>query len=215
MVKPLRVLGLDLSLASTGLARTHGSDGQPRLSTTAITTQRTPGHRAGIDHPRLHKIFGAISMAAQAGLDLAVIEWLPQYEGHGDTSLRLAELHGLVRHWLWSRGVACVDVKPTHLQMYATGKGKTPKREVWAAVQARYGKTANVLIGSEDAADALTLLAMALDAYGQPLAEVPAAHRKALAGTSWPDLDPPTPVGRRASNAAGLRGTPTPTGAPR
>jgi crossover junction endodeoxyribonuclease RuvC len=186
--RPLRALGLDLSLASTGLARTHSSDGEPRLSTDTITTSRTPGHRNGIDHPRLHKIFGPISLAAQAGLDVVGVEWLPQYEGHGDASLRLAELHGLVRHWLWSRGVVCVDIMPTHLQMYATGKGRATKRAVREAVQARYGKPCNVLIGSEDAADALTVLAMTLDAYGQPLADVPMHHSKAIAATTWPQL---------------------------
>jgi crossover junction endodeoxyribonuclease RuvC len=183
----LRIVALDLSLTATGMAVTHDQLGEPRLSCRTVTPRRRPTPNI-IDHERLHETFAAIAAAVSFGPDLIVIEWLPQFSGHGDASLRLAELHGAVKHWLWSRRLAYRDVKPQHLKTYATGYGNATKQAVREQVTARYGRLLH--IGTEDEADAVTLLAMALDVYGQPLAEVPAAHRKAIADvSSWPTLD--------------------------
>lgn len=191
MTRPLRVTALDLSLTSTGIATTHDSAGEPRLACRTVTPRRYPTPTA-IDHRRLHETFAAISVAVQCRPDLVVVEWLPQFTGHGDATLRLAELHGALKHWMWSRGHRYVDVRPQHLKQYATGKGNATKQEVREAVTARYGKALH--IGTEDEADAVALLAMALDAFGQPLADVPARNRNAIAATNWPDLASPIGV---------------------
>lgn len=188
----LRLVALDLSLTATGIAVTHDQVGEPRLSCRTVTPRRRPTATA-IDHVRLHETFAAIAAAIKCGPDLVVIEWLPQFSGHGDASLRIAELHGAVKHWCWSQGHRYVDVKPQHLKTYATGYGNATKQAVREAITARYG--ALLHISSADEADATALLAMALHAYGQPLKSkagadipVPASHSKAIAGTSWPDL---------------------------
>jgi crossover junction endodeoxyribonuclease RuvC len=185
---PLRVAALDLSLRATGIACTHDSRGEPRLFCRTVTPPRSPRDEVGtaIDHGRIHKIFTAVRNTVLCKPDLVVIEWLPQFDSHGDASLRLAELHGVVKHWLFSQRLTYVDVLPTHLQMYATGRGRATKQEVREAVTARYGSLLH--IGTEDEADAVALLASVLDAYGQPLARVPGDHHKALAATSWPAL---------------------------
>lgn len=188
----LRIVALDLSLTATGIAVTHDQVGEPRMSCRTITPRRRKPATA-IDHERLHETFAAVAAAVACRPDLVVIEWLPQFSGHGDASLRIAELHGATKHWLWSKRHPYVDVRPQHLQMYATGKGKADKRAVREAVTARYGRLMH--IGTEDEADAVALLALALDAYGQPLAEVPAVNRRAVAGPTWPDLN--TPGGAR------------------
>lgn len=185
MIAPLRIVALDLSLTAAGIAVTHDAHGEPRLACRTITPIKHKSHTA-INHRRMAEILSAIQIAVQCKPDLVPIEWLPQFTGHGDTSLRLAELHGLVKHWLWSRGIPYVDVNPTHLQMYATGKGRATKDEVREAVIARYGKRLH--IHTYDEADAVTLLASALHHYGQPLAVVQSHHHKALEGTTWPDL---------------------------
>jgi Holliday junction resolvasome RuvABC endonuclease subunit len=118
--------------------------------------------------------------------DLVVIEKPLQIDGKGDTSVRLGELHGPVKHWLWGRKIPYVDVHLTHVKQYATGKGNAKKPEVLEAVIARYGRLLHV--HTFDEADAVSLLAQALDAYGQPLADVPMHHSKAIAATSWPLL---------------------------
>jgi crossover junction endodeoxyribonuclease RuvC len=188
MIVPLRIVALDLSLTATGIAVTHTQAGEPRLSCRTVSPRRRPTATA-IDHERLHETFAAIAAAVGCKPDLVVIEWLPQFSGHGDASLRIAELHGAVKHWLWSQEHRYVDVKPQHLKTYATGYGNATKQAVREQITARYGRLLH--IHTEDEADAVTLLAMALDVYGQSLAEVPAAHRRAIAtaASSWPTLD--------------------------
>jgi crossover junction endodeoxyribonuclease RuvC len=186
VIRPLRAVALDLSLNATGIAVTHDQVGEPRLSCRTVTPRKRPSATA-IDHRRLHETFASIAAAVACKPDLVVIEWLPQFTGHGDVSLRLAELHGAIKHWLWSRDLTYVDVLPTHLQMYATGKGRATKELVREGVTARYGRLLH--IGSYDEADAVTLLAMALDAYGQPLAPVTPAQGRGVTAVTWPDLD--------------------------
>ncbi|MCW2768509.1 MAG: hypothetical protein JWO11_4468 [Nocardioides sp.] len=182
----MRVVALDLSLTATGIAVTHDQLGEPRLSCRTVTPRKYPSATA-IDHRRLHETFGALAAAVVCKPDLIVVEWLPQFTGHGDVSLRLAELHGALKHWLWSRDFAYVDVKPAHLQLYATGKGRASKQEVREAVTGRYGRRLH--IGSYDESDAVTLLAMTLHAYGQRLEVVPTRNAEALAAVTWPELD--------------------------
>lgn len=194
----MRVVALDLSLTGTGIAATHDSNGSPRLACRTVTPRRYPSETA-IDHRRLHETIAAVMHAVgyrPTGFawkpDLVVVEWLPQYDGKGDISLRTAELHGPVKHWLWDKGIRYVDIRPTHLKMYATGNGGAKKHQVREHVTARYGSLLH--IGSEDEADAVALLSMTLDAYGQPLERngqpivVPDTHRRAIQAYQWPTL---------------------------
>ena len=186
MIRPLRVVALDLSLTATGIAVTHDQVGEPRLSCRTVTPRKRPSETA-IDHVRLHETFQSIAAAVACRPDLVVVEWLPQFTGHGDATLRLAELHGALKHWLWSKGHRYGDGKPPHLKQYATGKGNATKTEVREAVTARYGRWLHV--GTEDEADAVTLLAMGLHQYGQPLVMPPDTNCRGLKGVRWPELD--------------------------
>jgi crossover junction endodeoxyribonuclease RuvC len=185
VIRPLRLVALDLSLTATGIAVTHDQACEPRLSCRTVTPRKRPSETT-IDHVRLHETICAVQAAVKCRPDLVVIERPLQIEGKGDTSVRLGELHGPIKHWLWSRQIPYVDVHLTHVKQYATGAGNADKPTVLAAVIATYGRLLHV--GTHDEADAVSLLASALDHYGQALAEVPASHRKALAGTQWPDL---------------------------
>jgi crossover junction endodeoxyribonuclease RuvC len=185
MIRPLKVIALDLSLTGTGIAATHTRKGEPRLWCTTVAPRRQPSATA-IDHGRLHAIITQITLLAQMGPDLVVIERPLQRPGQGETSIRLAELHGAVKHWLWCRGIKYVDINLTKVKTYACGNGGAKKDEVQAAVTATYGRLLH--IGTDDEADAMSLLAMALDAHGQPLAEVPESHRRALTGITWPQI---------------------------
>ncbi len=184
-MRPLRIIGLDLSLTGTGIAATHSGAGQSRLWCTTIAPRRRPSETT-IDHHRLHDIISAVTGLASMKPDLVVIEKPLQRSGQGDTSIRLAELHGPVKHWLWARGIRYVDVNLTHVKQYATGSGNADKPTVLSSVISTYGRLLH--IADHNQADAVSLLAMALDAYGQPLAEVPDTHRRALKATKWPEL---------------------------
>jgi crossover junction endodeoxyribonuclease RuvC len=186
MIRPMRAVALDLSLTATGIAVTHDSVGQPRLSCRTVTPRKRKSPNR-IDHERLHDIFGAVEVAVKCRPDLVVIESPLLVEGKGDTSIRLAELHGPIKHWLWSRRIPYVDVNLIHLKLYATGKGNADKPTVLAAIIARYGKRLHV--GTYDEADATALLALALHAYGQRLEPVPGRNAEAIAAVTWPELD--------------------------
>lgn len=185
-MRPLRVLALDLSLRATGLAVTHDQVGEPRLSCRTITAPKSASSDTKMDHRRAHQIIVAVIAAAECKPDVVAIE-SPLLLDKGDTSIRLAELHGPIKHWLWAHGIPYADVHPSHVKQYATGNGNADKEAVLAAVIARYGK--RLSIHTYDEADAVSALAFALHHYGQPLADVPLDHSRALAGpTKWPKL---------------------------
>lgn len=185
MTRPLRVVALDLSLTGTGIAVTHDQVGEPRLSCRTVSPRKRPTDNI-IDHVRLHETFQSVAAALSCRPDLVVVEWLPAVTGTGGVPLRLAELHGALKHFMWAKGHRYVDVNPSHLKQYAAGSGNAKKDLVRAEITARYGGLLHV--GSTDEADAVGLLAMTLDQYGQPLAAAPEENRKALAGTKWPEL---------------------------
>ncbi|WP_328465479.1 crossover junction endodeoxyribonuclease RuvC [Actinoplanes sp. NBC_00393] len=184
-MKALRVIGLDPSLKAFGLAATHTAHtGEPRLWCTTVTPRRRPT-LTRIDHARLHEAISLVMHACQHRPDIVAIEE-PLLLAKGDTSIRLAELHGAIKHWLWSRSIPYVDVHNSKVKTYATGNGGAKKDAVLSSVISTYGRMVHV--GTDDEADALSLLAMTLDQFGQPLVEVPDSHRRALRGIQWPDL---------------------------
>ena len=193
----MKAIGLDLSLSATGVASTHASTGEPWLSTHTIYTDRSATRANIIDHARLKLIYRPIlSLVLAVRPDVIGIE-KPLLIAKGDTSIRLAELHGFLKCWMDEKGFVYEDLDPNHVHQYGTGRGKAQKPEMLAAVTARYGPkdACNVLVGDHNAADALVCVAMVLDAHGQPLAdkqgraiEVPASHRKALSGRTWREL---------------------------
>lgn len=105
------------------------------------------------------------------------------------------ELGGVLRVQLHELGVPFVEVSPSSRMKYATGKGMAKKEAVLAEVVRRFGYMGS----SNDEADAMVLLAMALDAYGLPGAiEMPKVHREGLEGVPWPKV----PVGHPATGWA-------------
>jgi crossover junction endodeoxyribonuclease RuvC len=189
----MRVVALDLSLTGTGIAVTHDQLGEPRLSCQTVTPGKYPTANI-IDHRRLHKTFEAIAAWLAMKPDLVVVEWLPLVKGTGGTALRIAELHGAIKHYLFAKGHRYVDVRPQELKTYATGNGNAKKELVREQVIARYGSLLHV--STYDEADAVAALALTLAAYGQPLTgrdgreiAVPPANAKAVAAVTWPQLD--------------------------
>jgi crossover junction endodeoxyribonuclease RuvC len=198
-VTALRIVALDLSLAATGLAHTHTHRGEPVLAARTVHTARTKHGSTDMDHERVHKVLVDVAAAAKCRPDLVAIEWLPQFDGKGDTSLRLAELHGVVKHWLYAQRIPYVNVRPPDLKIWATGNGNATKTAVKQAVIAEYGGL--VHIGDDNQADAVALLTLALAAYGEPLTRVVNPKRtRALKGVQWPTLD------RSAGAGAGMSG---------
>lgn len=183
----LRLVSLDLSLAATGIAATHDHHGRAGLLARTVHTARTAHGATDMDHTRVNAVLADVAAAVRCRPHLVVIEWLPQFDGKGATTLRLAELHGVVKHWLHVKGVRYVDVHPPEVKIWATGKGNANKTAVVERITADYGRL--VHIADDNVADAVALLSLGLAAYGHQLVPVHGPHqRRALGNVRWPDL---------------------------
>lgn len=171
------ILGLDLSLTSTGVAKI---DAAARTYYTEVI--KPPAKATGVDridgivrmtkYASDHAFYVAVegpsygSMAGQKG----------QHERAGLWWCVVRELHLF--------GIKPAIIPPSSLKMYATGVGNAGKDAVLLATARRFP----AFIGGNDEADALWLAAMAADHLGMPLVTMPAAHRKALDGVTWPEV---------------------------
>lgn len=173
---PLRVIGCDISLTSTGL-----SDG---VSHHVVQTSPTERLEARLD--RITR--GVVSLATASPLsalevmprewrtraaDLAVIEGSAYSRNKQTGHEELAALRLMVRHRLWRLGVPFAVVSPTSLKLFTTGYGKATKQQMAAVVGSRYGiDWSSILVkdGRYDQVDALALAAMGYSKLKQSLA---------------------------------------------
>ncbi|MCB5168044.1 hypothetical protein LG634_24855 [Streptomyces bambusae] len=167
------VVGLDLSLTSTGLAGPGW--------TTRIRTKARGDHR-------LNYLAGQIGDHIKQA-DLVVMEG-PSYghaalAGHED----MAGLRCLVRLFCHRRGIPYGVIAPTSLKLYATGYGRAAKGEVRSAVADRYGVHTEGA-ARYDEADAYVAMAAGMDWLGYQLAPVPDRCAAALAKVQWPPQMP-------------------------
>lgn len=169
VTRPL-VIGLDLSLTSTGVAGEGWTDHiRPR-------TLRGDGRLAYLENAVVTFIRSA-DMVAMEG---------PSYghaalAGHED----LAGLRVLVRRYCHRHRIPYAVVPPSSLKLYVTGRGNASKGEVRSAVADRYDVHTEGA-ARYDEADAYGVLAAALDWRGYALAPVPERNRTALDGCQWP-----------------------------
>jgi len=177
----IKILALDLSYVALGLAHTHQLDG-PAVGVRTIT----PGARRGDE--RMDYLIGEVREQFRWQPQLCVKEGL--FVGQVNNTLQLAKLHGVIERELWLHEIVYVDVAPGTLKVYANGDGKADKAAVLHAIRGRYADALGgpSRIRTNDDADAVTLLAMARHAYGQPLAPVPAECARALRSVQWPIL---------------------------
>lgn len=172
----MNILTLDLSLASTGVGHPDGS------------TSRIRTNAADPLEVRLNTIVDAVGDVywsrdgRQRHADLVVIEG---FVTASKFSGAVAPVHGAVRYWLYSCEATVAIVPPSSLKLYATGKGNCDKDAMGIAAMKRAGLDFS---GRPDECDAWWLRAMALDAYGHPVVEMPALNRAALEKVEWPAL---------------------------
>lgn len=161
---------MDLSLTSLGYAHTDGET----FSAIAIK----PGKVR--EHERLQLLVERILVPCDAA-DLVVVEG-PAYGAKGSAYHQLAGLWWLVTHELWRRAIPVAVAPPSSVKRYATGKGVADKDAMMLATARRFSS----FTGDNNAADALWLACLGADHLGSPLVVMPAAHRKALDGITWP-----------------------------
>lgn len=165
------VVGLDLSLTSTGIA---GDGWTANIRTKTRGDARLKILQIGIaDYIKL--------------ADLVVMEG-PSYghahlAGHED----LAGLRVIVRLYCYRNHIPYAIIPPSSLKVYATGNGRASKGEIRSAIADRYGHLTEGT-ARYDEADAYAAMAAGHDWLGHPLKPVPTSHRRALAGCQWPEL---------------------------
>lgn len=171
-----RVVGVDLSLTSTGLADSHGNVDRYRTKPT-----KTPGLLD--DLGRIERIAHAVHLFALFGPDTWAAT-LVALEGPAFSRGAMGGQH--VRAGLWWAvaarltalpGPQVVVIPPTTRAMYATGRGNAGKDEVLAAAVKRY--PAHDVTGN-DVADAVILAAIGARLLGHPIDDMPKSHLRAL-----------------------------------
>jgi Holliday junction resolvasome RuvABC endonuclease subunit len=172
----LQVIGLDLSITSTGVCLPDGSTFRIR------TRQKDGPRRMTVIRDRL-----TIEVAEQRP-DLAVIEDLPMNAGRMSlTNLKnMACLHGVVQALLVDAGVPWAYVNTKTLKKFACDNGGATKQDMTAAAFLAAGATFENDEGA-DQVDAWWLRAAAYDWLGLPLFSMPEAQREALSKGDWPD----------------------------
>lgn len=181
----MKVIGLDLSLTSTGV-----SDGR------WVDTIRPP---TGLRGPARHAfLLDQIGIHVDSA-DLVVVEGAAYGHNAQSGHEELAGLRQMVNLWLWRRDIPYALIPPTVRAKYATGKGNASKEEVATEVQWRYGVTLDARKSHRyDEADALVLANMGWHWLGSPLMHPPEGF--SLAG-KWPEEAVAEPLREAAARA--------------
>ncbi|MFE9624257.1 hypothetical protein [Streptomyces sp. NPDC006527] len=171
-----RVIGLDLSLRSTGVCLPDGT-------TYRIRTRDKDGDR------RLVHIRSDIrDDLAEHRPHLAVIEDLPK---HAMAAGITAMVHGVVRCELADAGVPYALVVPATLKSFACDNGNATKVDMadaaYLAAGAQFPGDLNAKGEGGDQCDAWWLRAAGHDWCGLPLFDMPQAQRDRLSKAKWPD----------------------------
>lgn len=185
-----RVVGLDLSLTSTGV-----SDGR---SVHAVQTTPDSGSLEGRMDKILCEVLRFIYSPSQwtddhpegQTADLVVIEGAA-FGAKGDAVDQLAGLRMIIRHRLYRMAIPFAMVPPTTLKAYTTGNGRSRKPRMVEALADRHGlnlKHVTQSKGKYDMADAYALAAMGYARIGQPLPTTgPPAPLASLLAVKWPE----------------------------
>ena len=184
----VRVVGIDPSLTSTGIARlTHEAGWAPQTFTDTV------GHPGTDNLPLLQRARRILDAAVEVvslvpgGTDLVVIEQPAYGSTTGDPHDRAGLWWEIVTR-LVALGVQVVEVNPSHLKMWATGRGNAAKPAVVQRVVAQWGEyfTLPTGKGRNDVADAVALATLGAAHLGHHLADLPDEHTRALGRVAWP-----------------------------
>lgn len=145
----IKIVGLDLSLTSTGIATTTPESGVP-----SARVEKTSNK---ISYPeRYNKLLESI--LREVPEDKKVIFFIEGYSfgsfAKSSSMSYLIELGGIIKFELWKRGLPYIIVPPSLLKKFITGKGNAKKEDIKLHIYKKYGKEFSV----SDAADAYGLI---------------------------------------------------------
>jgi len=171
----MNILAIDPSLTETGYARSindHGIIKPPKV--------------VGLGWERISFIRRRVLSLAN-GVDLVAIEepFIPHDPKRMGAAKKLIELGAIIRYQLHMKKIPYVDIPPTSLKMYATGRGDGAKVNMIVAARERFqiGDTVN-----DNECDAYLLWCMAREGCGCPIVKVPQTHLRGMEKVSWPEI---------------------------
>lgn len=177
----MNILAIDLSLSATGVVYPEG-----RVETRQWAP--VPKHKGAMtaamagdlhrDRLNAAEAWFRANMAMNRPTMIAIEGY--SYGSKGSSITQLAEVRGLLRFLADSYGVPFVEIDPTTIKMFGTGKGNAGKPEMIANARERFGYDAF----DDNAADALILWHLVhqyLDT-GQSTVKLPQSHMRALDG---------------------------------
>jgi crossover junction endodeoxyribonuclease RuvC len=160
----MNVVGIDLSLTSTGVAI---------MDTPLVITPLSKGIS------RLVDIRDTIMSLLSAVEEPVVMVEGYSFASRNSHAHALGELGGVIRVALYEAGIRYADVPPTSRAKFATGRGNAGKSEVVSAVSARTGIIWSGK-GADDMCDAWVLQEMGLAILGTTRHEWPKENMSAL-----------------------------------
>lgn len=182
-----RVIGIDPSTSSTGIAWPDGR-------TTTIRADTVAKHDANGSAQRANAISNRVAAAIRRlpnKPDLAVIEdylLLVGFQNGQHTTRRLVEVGACIRMALASLQVPFVEIPPSSLKIFATGHGGATKEQMVAAARARGGRPRN-----DDEADAWLLRELGLANFDNDRYEQLDDRQRLIVQTArWPELSTTT-----------------------
>jgi crossover junction endodeoxyribonuclease RuvC len=177
-----RVLGVDPSLTATGLAIINDAITGNGHAQTATIRSAPVGPSLTARLARIDDITGDIE--AHAGADLVVIEGPSLHSRDAGTWERAGLWWHTIRR-IHAYGVPVVEVPPTTVKKFATGKGNADKVAVSVAMSRLWP---DVDAASDNEWDALALAHIGAQRLGM---DVPsrAHHADALGKIQWPELE--------------------------
>lgn len=177
----ITVMGLDLSLASTGVCVMRGAGTETHtLETKGKEKPSYPERR-----DRIAKILGMVAQSIPFDVDLVVLE-APSYGSNTPGTWDRGGLWWGVVLGIEGFGHPLALVPPKNRAKFATGDGNARKPTVMASAMSTYR---NAVIRDDNQADAVILAAMGMHWLGQPRAAVPPKNVTALDGCVWPPRD--------------------------
>lgn len=187
-MRTYRVVGLDLSLTSTGM-----SDGREHWVTQTSPDQCMEARMNRLVTRARRFVVGTADWSQEA--DLVVIEAGAFSKNMQTGHEELAALRIMVRHAMWQLEVPFALVPPSTLKLYTAGHGKATKAQMVRAVAARHQMDlSHVMVkdGRYDMADAFALAAMGYAWSNRPLVTVgPPPPRASLMAVPWPSASHP------------------------
>lgn len=176
-----KVVGLDLSLTSTGMAGVDGGQvwGLERIKTTGKKGDDLMARRV-----RISGITQDVFQFVRTAEPVLVVIESPSYGSlHGSPHDR-SGLWWLVTDMLHELEIPVATVSPQGRAKYGTGNGRAKKPEVYAAVKEQYP---DLTFSCDDEADALLLAAMGARYLGEPCDPwLTGRNLEAIDAAAWP-----------------------------